>query len=149
MRSRHCVDPGRLPRLTRIALMGQQPDEAFAFGGVHAEAALDCDFGVTVTVDVIGRQVDHGGDVFDHQVRLPGGILVPGETRHLLRHTNHVGSAVVIHVHNDDSVAAGDVGLDNVIFKVNDLLSGGQTSNGDKKQQGSVHNCAYHTAGCW
>ena len=53
----------------------------------------------------------------------------------------------MIHIHSNDGVAAGDVGLDNVIFEVRNLLSGGQTSNADKKPKGSVHDRPNRTAG--
>jgi hypothetical protein len=73
-------------------------------------------------------------------VRLPTGILIPGEIGNLLANADDIRLTVFIEIGDDDRVSALGVGLNDVILKLDDLLASSKAGSGDEQQQGSAHN---------
>ena len=106
---RKAIDLFRDPRVRRVAEMGEDRDDAGAVRRIHREAVRQRQLRNAVAVHVVGGDVDHLREPARDHVSRPGRILEPDQVAQLRGDRDEILFAVVVHVGDDDLIAASEV----------------------------------------
>ena len=117
--------------------MLEQPDQALALGGHHAELVFDRQLRDAVPVEVVGRQIYQPVHVLHQDVALPARVFIPGQLAEAAGEPDDIRAPIAVEVHHQQGIAIGNLALDDMVAELDG--AGRRKAGRQQKPYGSSH----------